>query len=525
MSEAAKVARVSVKGGFNLLWGMVVSTVISSIGTILVARLLLPSEYGLYAVALTAPSLVSNFTDWGINAATIKYSAQYSSEDQRFKIRKTLFSGLLFVTTLSLSLSILLITLSDFLAKNVFQRPEVAPLIQIASLIILSGALLSIAQAAFVGMERMELNNIALISQSTIKTFLVVTLSVLGFGTFGVVVGYTVAFMIAGSIGIFLMMRIYMGLPRGSDTYVGILSNIKTMFRYGLPLSLATICSGFLTQFYNFVLAIYATDFVIGNYTLANSFVVLIAFFATPVTTMMFPAFSKLNWQKDQATIRNVFQFSIKYSALLVTPVAALVIALSRPAVVTLFGDKYGIAPTFLALLAVAYLYSAFGNLCIGSFINGQGHTTFSLKLMLLTSSLGFPLGFVMISQFGVIGLITTTLVAGLPSLIISLHWVKKNYTLAIDWISSAKILLSSAASAALTYAVTSQLNLSSWIILIIGLFIFLPLFVAAILLTKTITRVDIDSLRNMVKDLGTLNRLFHILFNILENLMRLISS
>ena len=523
MSKAAKLAKVSAKGSFNLLWGLVASTVISAVGTIFVARLLAPSEYGIYTIALTAPNLISNFRDWGVNAAMIRYGAQYNSENQIAKVKSILFSGLIFETVLGLALSVLSFLLSDFMATSVFQRPSLAPLIQIASFIILAGALLNTVQSAFTGIEKMELNSITLICQSIIKTILIPTLVVLGLGAFGAVIGYTIAFLIAGLIGILLMWIVYRSLPKQTAAKLEIAANIKTMFKYGLPLSIASILSGFLTQFYSFLIAIYATDVMIGNYSVANSFVVLITFFATPITTMLFPAFSKLDPQNDQETLKNVYQFSVKYAALLVVPAAAVVMVLSQPAVSTLFGDKYGFTPLFLSLLAITYLYSAFGNLSVGNLINGQGQTKFNLKLTLLTAAIGFPLGFILTSQFGVIGLIIATLTAGLPSLIIALRWIKKHYSLTVDWNSSAKIFLSSATAAAITYLIISQLSFSSWIILIIGLVIFIPVFIIAILLTRTINRSDINNLREMLSELGPLRRLFNFLLNIIEKLMTIL--
>ena len=94
---------------------------------------------------------------------------------------------------------------------------------------------------------------------------------------------------------------------------------IKTMVKYGAPLSISAIIGGFLTQYYAFLLPIFNTkdNVMIGNYGIAINFVVLIGFFSTPITTMLFPAFSKLNSQKDKETIKNVFQSSIKYASLL----------------------------------------------------------------------------------------------------------------------------------------------------------------------------------------------------------------
>jgi Polysaccharide biosynthesis protein len=58
--------------------------------------------------------------------------------------------------------------------------------------------------------------------------------------------------------------------------------------------------------------------------------------------------------QKDRGTLQNVFQYSVKYAALLVVPIAALVICLAEPAVSTLFGQTYASAPLFLVLLALS---------------------------------------------------------------------------------------------------------------------------------------------------------------------------
>ena len=90
MTQATEIARVSAKGGFNLLWGLVVSTIISAVGTIVIADILGAKKYGLYLIALTAPNLISTFRDWGVTTAVIKYSAQYNTENNTAKIKSSL---------------------------------------------------------------------------------------------------------------------------------------------------------------------------------------------------------------------------------------------------------------------------------------------------------------------------------------------------------------------------------------------------------------------------------------------------
>jgi len=522
MNKAAEMAKVSVKGGFHVMWGLVASTIISAVGTIIIAGLLGPENYGLYYIAMTAPTLIVLFRDWGVTYAMIRYIAQSNDENKAANIRSILITGLLFEVIVGMVLSLLGFLLSDFLATTVFNRPATTSLIQIASFSILTNALVSTATAAFTGIEKMHLNSIMLVSQSIIKTALIITLVLLGLGTYGAITGFTVATLLAGLIGVTLMFTIYKRLPNPNGSKLKIGSNIKTMLKYGLPLSIGTILGGFLVQYYNFILYIYVPDnAIIGNLAIAQNFVVLITFFATPVTTMLFPAFSKLNHQKDIETLKNVFQTSVKYASLLVVPAAAMIMALSQPAISTLFGNTYAEAPLFLTLLAVTYLYPILGNLSIGSLINGQGQTTFNLAIAVITAAVGFPLGFILISNLGVLGLIITTLAAGVPGIIAALVFIKKRYGVTVNWKSSAKILLSSAAAAILTYAILTLLNaFPSLIQLTVGVAIFTTFYLTVAILTKTFNGADINNLREMFRALGPFQRFFNIILNLIEKLI-----
>jgi O-antigen/teichoic acid export membrane protein len=345
----------------------------------------------------------------------------------------------------------------------------------------------------------------------------------LGLGTSGAVIGYTIAMILAGLIGVVLVWTQYKNIPRLSNVKLEIKAYTKLLLLYGTPLSLSSIISGFQSQYWAFLLPIFyvTNNSAIGNYGIASTFVVLIAFFATPITTMMFPAFSKLDPQKDKETLQNVFKFSIKYASLLVVPVAALVMCLAEPAVSTLFGKTYSTAPLFLALLAINYTFPAFGSLSTSNFISSQGKTTFILYLTLITAAIGFPMGYILILRLGVLGLIVTSIVPQIPNTIIMLYWIRKHYELTVDWVSSAKILLSSAVAAALTYILISELSFSSWIRLIIGILFFTVVFAAATLLTQTINKYDIENLRGMVSGLGMIGKIFNYILNIIEKLMK----
>jgi len=521
VSKAIRMARVSARGGFNLFWGLAASSIIRALGVIIVARLLSPSEYGVVAIALMAPNLIGIFRDWGVNSAMIKFTAQYRSENKTAKVKSILVAGLFFELVLGFSLFIVSFLLSGFLATAIFQRPDIEPLIQVASFTVFAGALLTAAQSSFIGYEKMKLNSVTMMCRSVLNTILSPLLVILGLGALGAILGTTIAFLIAGLISILILyIALHRNLQNPNGNKPKIVKTMKTMFKYGLPLSISIILTGFLAQFYNFLIAIYCTDQIIGNYQVAMNFAVLISFFATPIATVLFPAFSKLDPQKEKETLRNVFQFSVKYAALLVVPAAAAIIALSQPAISTLFGEKYTYAPPYLTLIAITYLYSAFGSLSFGNLINSQGKTKFQLKLTLITSALGFSLSLLLIPKLGIMGLIATTLIAGIPSLIIALWWIKKHFTATIDWVSSAKILLASTLAAAVTYTAVSQLNLPNWITLTIGALIFLPTYTITAPLVGAVNKTDIQNLRETLKELGPLTHLFNLPLDLIEKLI-----
>ena len=536
MSKAADLAKTSTKAGFNYLWGLVISTLISSLGTIVIGNLLGPDAYGLYGMALTIPNLLMLFRDWGMHQAMVRYTAQYRAEKRESEIRSIFITGIAFEIIIGLFLSILAFLMSGYIATT-YGHPEIATLIQIASFAILANGLIAAATAAFTGTEKTVYNSIMLICQSTFRTVLIIGLVIAGFGAVGAITGFTVSSVIAGLIGLAFTILLYRKIPKlVIPSKLELKECFKEMFKYASPLGILAILSGLLAQFYIIQLSAVSKDSaLVGNYNLATTFVVLISFFVLPITNMLFPAFSKLDIKKDKIALKNVFQLSVKYSALIVIPVAAIVMCLSPQAVTTLFKD-YESTPFILSLLAMGHLFAAAGTLSTGNLLNSQGQTKLNLKLTILSTAIGLPMGYIFITQYRVLGIIFTSTFAPLPSLIITLIWIKKHYDLTIDWVASAKILLSGVTTAALTYVainyalhpfISHTFNLAAiarWlgpaIELTLGVGFFIPLFIGFIIITKTLSLSDLNSLRAMTTNLGPVTKIVHVTLNFIEKTM-----
>lgn len=518
MSKAADMAKASVRGGFHVMWGLFVSTIISAVGSIILALLLGESNYGLYAVVLAAPSLIGLFQDLGVNYAVTRYSARLNAENKASQIGSVFLSGFIFKILLGIALSFLCLLLAPYLATS-FHRPAIEHLIQLVSFIILAQAVVGTATAAFTGVEKMHLNSIMVVSQAIIKNVLAPLLVFVGFSLYGALIGYTVSFFITALIGILLVWTIYKTLPSLPSKKLEIIKNMKIVLRFGLPLSFGDIISGFLMQFYSFLLAVYVTNnAIIGNYNLATNFMVIITFVATPINTMLLPAFSKLNGDTEQSLLKNVYESSIKYTTLMIMPIIAILMALSGPGVSTIFGHTYSQAPFDISLLAINYVFLAFGQYSTSNLINSQEQASIKIILATVTVAMGVPLGLITVPRYGVLGMLITLIFDGVPSIIISLIFVKKRYNITVNWKSSGKIIFSSAIAAFISYFVI-KLPVPSVIQLIIGIAIFLSSYIVMVTLTRAISKLDIANLREITSSLGPIGKLVSALLSIIEKL------
>jgi len=95
-NNLSDIAKLSAKGSFFLFLGKTSSTLIMSLASILIARLLGPEEYGLYIVALIIPSLLIPLSDLGISFALTRFSALFLSEKKGRKILDLIKTGIFF---------------------------------------------------------------------------------------------------------------------------------------------------------------------------------------------------------------------------------------------------------------------------------------------------------------------------------------------------------------------------------------------------------------------------------------------
>ena len=257
-------------------------------------------------------------------------------------------------------------------------------------------------------------------------------------------------------------------------------------------------------------MAAYASDSIIGNYQAALNFSVLLSFFTIPISTVLFPAFSKIDPHTEPDLLRGIFASSAKYTVLALVPATMALMVLGPQMISTLFGERYSSAPFFLTMYVVSNLFAIVGSLSVGSFLAGVGETRMSMKQSIVTVSIGVPMASVMIPMLGVTGVILVTLSAGLPSMLWGLSFIWRRYKVKADLRSSAKILAASTIAATVTYATLNLIHLAEWIRL------------ARAPMIGAITQSEINNLRVMLSGLGFFSKLANIPLTLTERVLSL---
>jgi O-antigen/teichoic acid export membrane protein len=536
VDKAYDLGKTSVTGSFQLLIGVAASTIIMAVQAIFLGRFLTRDEYGLYTIVLVPSTMINLFRDWGVNSAMTRYIASLKVSQRDEEIYDFIVAGLIFEVVSGIALSFLSLFLASFIASAAFHRPESTPYIGILSVSIISGSLLAASQAGFVGFERMGLSSFTLICQAIVKTAVGIALVLLGYSVLGAVIGTTLGFAAAGIAGIAtfyvtLLRPLRKELTKTLRTHgvTRISKTLKTMLNYGVPLSIGISLSSILTQIYAFIIIPLTTNGAYADYTVATYFAVLLTFLTIPIATVLFPTFAKLDPQNEHELIKNVFKSSIKYTSMLVAPATMVLMTLSGPIVGTVFGEKYINAPFFLTISVVGTLLAVLGSQSFVGFLSGLGETGTLMKANIITIVVGIPLGVLLIPPLsarsailGITGLIIATVVSNVPSTLWVIHWIWKHYRTRADFRSSAKILLASAIAAFLAYLPTAFLNAADWIKLIIGLAIFLTVYVLGAPIIGAVSLTDISSLKVISSGMGKVSKIINIPLNAAERVARI---
>jgi O-antigen/teichoic acid export membrane protein len=363
----------------------------------------------------------------------------------------------------------------------------------------------------------MGLRSLINIIYSTLKTIIGPTLVFLGFGVIGAAYGISLPLIISGIIGLLAVFLHLRTLPKPSS--MSLSESTNKIIRYSYPLFFSNLLTGSLRQIFSFILPFYVTVSIIGNYTAAASFSVLVSFFMTPLNTATLPLLSKL--KPEDVVFEFVFQNLVKYKSLVVFPISAAIIALSEHLALIFYGETYSVTPLFLQLLMLNYIPVGLGSQTIGPLLNSQKETKTTFRRTIIYLTIGLPLGIILIPRYGVVGLLVTQTLAPIFSLLYALWWIKENYGISVDYRTNLYTFISAFVGFTCCLIFLSLITANPWIEVFIGGCILMFTYLTLILLTGVLTKKNLRDIHSLLKKYKILSTIIDPIFETLTRLSR----
>jgi len=511
MSDLLEYGKISTKGFFNLALGSIVSISISAVGYILIARLLGPDSYGLYQVVLVPSLLFILFGGLGVNPALVRYIAHFRAQGKNSEVSTYMWTGTLIIVISGIPLFLTLFLFSDYIALQFFHRPEAGFLMRISSITVIANLLYEGLLAIFRGFEKMRYQALLQSMFSIVRTCLILVLILFGLEVFGAITGYTMSYLIILLLGLLIIFKyIYSPISLSKDKFV---KTAKNILHYSIPLYFAGICGGLrLIHYIGLLLAIFCSNIEIGNYYAASNFATLIAFEAYPIVCVIFPAFSKINYETEIEKVRSAYNASIRYTSLLIVPTVFYLMILAEPIVSFFYGTEYHLAPLYLSLYSISFLVVGLGFYSVEPLLNAQGHTWTTFKLNFIPLMLAIPLYYVTLLLGGIICLLIAICIVRLVFAVYGYVLIKSKLKPNINWFSVAKIYASAIIAGASTYVTVLSIHTifpSALVDLGIGLSIFILTYLLIIPLLGAIDKSDIFTLKNIFEEIRIVGLIF----------------
>lgn len=486
-------------GAFFIFGGGALSTMLSAICGILVARLLGPELYGAYSLSFTVVGFISIFTGLGINLALTRFTAFHDARGEYSKVRKTIKAGLLFTVVEALLVLLVGYVFLEHLTLIIVNRPELAgPTLYLLPMILFQ-ALFYSATGVLIGLgdaKRVAYSNIYLQLARLVFSPLLI---ILGYGLVGSLIGSTVAYGIGGLFSTMYAYIHYRRLAQDNNDGEVVLDYISKMLRYGLPLYISSTMMLFMDTLRNSILSYIADDFVVGNFNVALRFTIILSIFMAPISTALFPAFTKIG--ENNRDLNRFFKVALKYSTLFIIPVTMLTITMSREIIYLFFGRRYVLAPYYFSLIALSYLYVGLGYMILPSLFGGIGKPRYNFYMSLIYSIVFTISSISLVYLAGLMenGLLYSMLLANGLSTLYGLVVLKRRYEITIEYSEIAGIYLASSLASLLIYSISSILGGEGVVLyimrLFVGIFVFVFAYVTFLPIFKAINKDDIDAL------------------------------
>lgn len=351
-SSENSFAKITIRGTFWSYISVYTGKLLVFISTIILARLLTKSDFGVVGYAFIVTSFLDALNGLGIGPAFIYHKDEPETADTAFWLGLAVGLGLFVITWLAAPL------IGDY-----FNDERAVSVVRLMVLVYPISALGNVNAISLAKKLDFKKKFIPEVSYAFSKGFISVLMALLGFGYWSQAWGQ----VISNAVSVVVSRFVFPWKPslRFSKTIA------RSMLKYGLNIVVLDTLANLLNNADYLFIGRYLGAEALGVYTLGFRIPdMVLTQFARIVSEVIFPVYVKM---KDSAeTLNRNFARSLQYVSLITIPLGLGIALTAEPFVMTFFTDKWIEAvPVIRAIAIYAMLLSLFRN--AGSFYKAQG--------------------------------------------------------------------------------------------------------------------------------------------------------
>lgn len=415
---------------------------------IILARLLLPEDFGIIALILIFIHISQAFVQSGFGQALIQ-KKDVTDEDYSSVFYLTLGIALIFYCILFLA--------APFIAAF-FSQPLVAPVLQVLGISLFFGAVNTIQNAVIARNFQFR------------KLFISSLGAVIFSGTIGLAMAYT-GYGVWALVGQQLTSIIALcGIMWFTVTWrprlLFSLTRVKELFSFGWKILVTGLIDTTYTNLSTLVIGKIYPVSMLGYYTKGQEFPnVLVGSINSSIQAVMFPAYSRN--QDNKPLVKQIMRRGLKTSSFLVFPAMAGLAAIADPLVILLLTEKWLMAVPFLQIFCAFYALWPIHTVNLQA-INALGRSDIFLKLEVVKKVIGVSVLAITI-PIGIYAIALGMVFTGFIATFINSYPTKKllNYSFAEQWKDLMPAFILSLVMVGFVYSI-SLLILPVWAMLIL---------------------------------------------------------
>ncbi|MEK6882912.1 MAG: flippase [Nanoarchaeota archaeon] len=489
--------------------GIMISKIFSYIYKIIIARYLGADVYGVYSLSLVIVLLLASISGLGISEGVLRYISLYRGKNEQEKI-KYIFkfsSKLLLLSTITASL--MLFFLSDFIAINIFNNNSLINFLKVFSFIIPIWIFSGYFTYVMIAFEKIKQQTfIEKIIQSSAKLILLFLFLLLGLKTNAVILSFFIGVSIF-SLTTFLYCKYKIPLLF-SNYKLDNSEKIKTrknLLEYSIPIMFFGLTFYIFYWTDSLILGFFKTTIEVGIYNAAVPLALLLSFAPELFITLLFPIITKNYAKRKMKIINNLSKQIGKWIFIINLPSFIFMIIFPELIIDIFFGKEYLGAANALRLLLIG---NFFGSILIISnrLLLMAGKTKTLLIDLFIASLLNFLLNIILIPKEKIFGInnlnglsgasMSTAISLILFYTLLMIHAKKSTKIIPFDK-NFIKIILIAVIPTIILLIIKSTITINKLYFILLGIFFF-SLYILLIFLMKGLDKEDL-SIINTVKE------------------------